>query len=89
MNDNDLIAQLLTRVEELERERDTARIPNDLSAQVEVLRMQLGLTLDRAKEAEARIIQLETVLKWARTCVPFPSDCHDAIQAALNKEKTS
>jgi hypothetical protein len=24
-------------------------------------------------------------LKWARTCVPFPSDCHDSIVAALAK----
>jgi hypothetical protein len=24
-------------------------------------------------------------LKWARTCVPFPSDCHAAIVAAITK----
>lgn len=40
---------------------------------------------DVVEEAAAEIERLRRVLKWARTCVPFPSDCHTAIVGALEE----
>jgi hypothetical protein len=37
--------------------------------------------VDNLRAERGRLIEL---LKWARTCVPFPSDCHTAIAAALS-----
>lgn len=55
---------------------------DDITAQLrETRRMNVPyqLMMDAANEIE----QLRRVLKWARTCVPFPSDCHTAIVDAL------
>lgn len=49
--------------------------------------MRIGT--DHLSESDARLIAASptmlAALKWARGCVPFPSDCHAAIVAAIEE----
>jgi hypothetical protein len=64
-----------------------------LAAEVQRLKGRLGET-DSARlqgwhevaRLQAEVAKLVDVLRWARACVPFPSDCHTAIVNTL-KEK--
>lgn len=44
---------------------------------------------DRIEALSAEVAELTKALRWARTCVPFPSDCHNAICAALHESPSA
>src|SRR6478609_7112644 len=68
-------------VEGLSREDVAAIIANNRPAKSALRKADDILALFARRDE--RIAALEKLLGWARCCVPFPSDCHSAIVAAL------